>query len=612
MQGTRRESSGNVATALSAIMLPILWLSAVFFIIMWFMMMFAGAGAKKTGFTAASEHGGTGKDSKSRRPKRVCIIGAGPSGLACAKEMMELGHKIVVYESASRVGGVYASAYKGATLTTSSVNTAFGALSDGRESEPKMWSVEEYVAYLENYASWYKLWPHIRFKCPVLGAWRDKSAGVWKVQSPARWTQQHSDVKSPEKSETGEIVEQFDHLAVCCGANQCPSEPYFEGMESFRGTLLHSSAYKNAEAMRGKRVVIVGLGESGSDIALQVARVASACCLSTRAGPGYVIPRYSLGSVTDLDTNRCYHSLPRWLGKTWLLRFKSKLEDWIGARTAPHPKQPSDQVLARAGAINRTRGLPWQNRFGTKNTSFVQAMVCHGAVLRPGVASFGAKHVVFSDGSEFKCDVVLCCTGFQPRFQFLEEKEPKIASAASRARAHLYKHMILPELGVSAAWLGFARPAIGSIPPIAELQARYYALLVSGHRELPTVDDMRRTIRDDDTRALAQYGHDARRIGALTDYLPLLEDLAAAIGCRPNVWKLVSEHPRLWFRVMFGPLCGAQYRLCGPGAMPKRATEALLRTPTMPLPVLAYEATVLALCKIASGLGAEAFATVGL
>ena len=84
------------------------------------------------------------------------------------------------------------------------------------------------------------------------------------------------------------------------------------------------------------------------------------------------------------------------------------------------------------------------------------------------------------------------------------------------------------------------------------------------------------------------------------------------IGCRPDLRRLAFSAPSLWFKTVFGPICGAQYRLHGPGANLKWAAQALHRTPTMPYPVLAYEAVVLVMCKLLQSLGIQAFSTVGI
>lgn len=127
---------------------------------------------------------------------------------------------------------------------------------------------------------------------------------------------------------------------------------------------------------------------------------------------------------------------------------------------------------------------------------------------------------------------------------------------------------------------------VGSIPPLAEAQARYYALLLSGKRSLPSTMDMLRTIERDDAAIVAQYPWDARRIEPLCDFLRLLDDLAKLIGCVPN--SIDIFRPFLSYKILFGPLTGAQYRLRGPHAMPSVSRKAILRTPTSPLPLVLF------------------------
>jgi len=378
-----------------------------------------------------------------------------------------------------------------------------------------------------------------------------------------------------------------------------------ERTRTIKGEIVHSAYYQNADKYKDKTVLVVGLGESGSDICLQIANVAKSSCVSSRRGPGYVIPRRSMGTVTDLDTNRCYHCIPRWLGGTFLLRGKTILEDFLLKRK--NDKDDDLKLLAKVGEFNRKRGLPWQRRFGTKNTAFIEAMLYKNMLYKPDIDHFEENRVVFVDGSSFDCEMVLLCTGFAPRFPFLEEKISKEVCIMR----NLYKNTFHPKFGTEIVWTGFARPGIGSIPPVAEMQARYVALIISGERQLPSVEEMNRIIQADSKRIIEQFIDDAPRIGALVDYLTLLNDLANLIECSPPLLKLFLIEPRVWFKVIFGPINGSQFRLVGPGAMPEHARQVMARMPTMPISVLAYEFIVALLCKSLFLLGFKQFQTIG-
>ena len=550
-----------------------------------------GSPVRQSGTTTPGATGGGGR-------KRIGVIGVGPGGLAVIKELTEKGHDVVAFEMQPTIGGVYAAIYEDLQLTTSSLNTSFGSYSDGREDRPTMWTRGEYLEYLHAYAGRFDLLRHIRFSTQVVSACRDDETGRWLL------TVRATDDSRPDlRGGPGDSFE-FDHVAVCTGVNQVPTMPSWPGAERFRGRIIHSSQFARAADFAGQRVLIAGLGESGSDIALLLSRVASASAVSTRNGPGYLIPRYFAGLPADLDTNRCYHAIPRWLCGTRLVRFKTRIEDLFLA--------PADdrKVLAKASEINRRRGLSPLNRFGTKNTSFVEAVLYHGTEVRPDISRLEEDRVVFVDGSEFPCDLVVCSTGYRVAFPFLETHAPELAAQAANPR-YLFRHMISLEYGPSIVFIGFVRPGIGSIPPCAEMQARYFALLISGERQLPPAEEMRRDIDRHARLDLEQFPEDALRLSALTDYLRFMEEMATVIGCRPPLMRLFLTEPRVWAKVLFSPISGVQYRLIGPGAEPERAREVLRRMPTMPWPVLAYEFLLLVLSKFLYYCGMKKFESVG-
>jgi dimethylaniline monooxygenase (N-oxide forming) len=519
------------------------------------------------------------------------VIGAGPSGLVALKELAERGHDVVAFEEKASLGGVFSGAYKNLTLTTSNVNIAFGAYPLRAGFTPTMWTSKEYVEYLRDFARYFDLVPRICFSTRVESLYRNSAGEGWLLETSQRGN------AAPERHE-------FDHVVICSGLNSQTERPILPGEDRFRGEILHSSEFTSAERFRGRRVLVVGLGESGSDIALEIARVAQTSAVSTRNGPGYVIPRYFGAMVSDLDTNRCYHAIPRCLAGRFPLNAKSRIEQWY--------RSPADDaaVLGVARELNAARGLPWQRRIGTKNTAFIEAMLYHGMLYKPELARVEADQVVFTDGSSVPCDTIICCTGFAPSFPFLADNHPELAEKA-RSPRRLFKRSFHPDYGAGLAWVGFVRPGIGSIPPCAEMQARYVALVVGGERELPPADAMRADIEREARLDLEQFPDDAPRLGALTDYMRFLNGLGRLIGCNPPLAQLFCTKPTLWAKVMFGPIAGAQFRLVGPGATPASAETALRELPTMPRLVLAYEFAILAASKVLSLLGVRRLRPIG-
>lgn len=173
-----------------------------------------------------------------------------------------------------------------------------------------MWTTQEYVAYLRDFARANNLLPHIHFGRTVMEVRLQEGEGAAAVAVRSVATQRGSG------GDDAEEMHYADHVILATGLNTHAPLPHevLPGAGTFTGELLHSSALKSAEAqLAGRRVLVVGGGESGSDVSLLAARVASSCCMSMRSGPGYIIPRTTYGLPSDIDTSRAYHSLPRWL-----------------------------------------------------------------------------------------------------------------------------------------------------------------------------------------------------------------------------------------------------------------------------------------------------------
>ncbi len=183
------------------------------------------------------------------RTGRVLVVGAGLSGLVALKELLAAGLDAVCFEAGRDIGGVFADggSYEPLLLT---VSNYFMAYSDFMplDEELRFWTSVEYKAYLDRYAGRSGLPARIRFETPVTGI-RRLSAG-WEVE-----------YGGPD-GET--VTEHFTHVAVCSGQFQTPRIPRIPGLESFPGIQLHSSDYHgptDLEALRGKRVLCLGLGE---------------------------------------------------------------------------------------------------------------------------------------------------------------------------------------------------------------------------------------------------------------------------------------------------------------------------------------------------------------
>lgn len=478
-----------------------------------------------------------------RPPGSVIIIGAGPAGLAALKECLEQGLSAICLEQHPGIGGVFrfdegteSGVWDSVRFTSSAAVTAFSALAP---EEPLVHHThDQYLRYLERYVRAFSLGPHLRLGHKVVGV-RALPEGGWALEVEAEG--HRSELRA-------------DRLAVCTGLHQRPQTPELPG---FTGELLHVARYKHAEAYAGKRVAVVGMGESAVDIALDLVGVAAEVSLSARRG-SFVIPRINplTGLPNDLDTNRLRYATPQGLRDAY-----ARLRRWTCAMTGEH----GPASAARAALLEASEAGPFSQP-STKSGGFIQAILEGRVTLRREPVSAEGKRVRFADGGEAELDLLLYATGFEPRALTPEGLEALHPGA-------LYLRMFHPEGGDRVAWLGFARPAIGAIPPVAELQARLFALVASGQRALPSPEEMRGAV----ARANAEH---ARRFptrpppSAIIEWLPYMDSLADAIGCRPEPWRLLRD-PRLLWKLMTGPVSALHYRLHGEGAAQDARERAL-------------------------------------
>lgn len=185
--------------------------------------------------------------------KRVAVIGAGLSGLVTVKELLARGHQPVCFERAESLGGVFRFGeddgviWESCRLTSSGLLTAFSDFPVSAERAGHM-HASEFVRYLEEYCSKFSVTQHVRFAQTVQRIHRD-SEGHWQVES---------------NGISGELTETFDAVAICSGLHQHAHVPKFPGLESFTGEVLHAADYRRARQLEGRKVLLVGAGESGA------------------------------------------------------------------------------------------------------------------------------------------------------------------------------------------------------------------------------------------------------------------------------------------------------------------------------------------------------------
>jgi dimethylaniline monooxygenase (N-oxide forming) len=488
---------------------------------------------------------------------KVCVIGAGPSGLVATKELLDEGHQVECFERQPQVGGNFnypaGASYDDMKLTVSNFFMAYSSYAPELKEERRHWTRREYLDYLESFTKHFGLDRCLRY-------------GV-EVQSISRTPSGEFVVKS---SKDGEITEKtFDAVAVCQGAHRptSPRYPTFEGRESFKGEILHTADYKNADRFKGKRVLCVGFGETAADVADQISAVASECCISFRRYPSLVGRGGRNGFTNDADSTRLSHAVSRSLVN------KRKLAKAKKILAKPHSK-PHGRFLADWWVKCGTPGY----QFLQKNDDFVEAVISGQLnVIASGIDSLENNTVNFTNGEKLDVDIIMCCTGYQENGipNMFEGTDP-IMSVRS-----LYKHMLDPDLGSRVAFIGWARPIQGGVPACSEMQSRYFALLCSGKRKLPGTKRLRALIKKDREREEKMFYVQAH-IETLCLYTAYLDSVAKLVGCKPRLWTYVYN-PRLLHRLLFGSNICQQYRLRGPHNSPETAKRVIMYLPSVPM-----------------------------
>lgn len=550
--------------------------------------------------------------------KRVVIIGAGPCGLAALKEMREAGHDAVAIDKGRGLGGVFSSAednaYENLYLTISNMMMAFSDFPP-EDLRLKYSPAGEYAAYLEAYADRFELRPHVRLRTEVVRAAREGER--WRITvRPAG----AGDAEPPEHLDA-------DALLVATGSNHIPRTIPLPG---FTGQVLHAAEYRSAHAFAGKRVLVIGAGESAFDIAADLAPVAAHTALWSRTpitpGPRFINEiwadpdhdelevmkdesRWSRIKISDvlesMTASRLANAAPMWAYSS------IRHAIWALLRISP----PTAQILSRwnrqAVAPDRLRGD--QLTVPTKSARLcteaargrVQVVIARRADFDGAAARFtdvidpvGAPAVDLQ-----RLDAVILCTGYRTDFSWLD------APGVEWNPRTWYKHCFPPGHGRSLMFLGWARPHQGGIPACAELLARYIALLLAGERTLPA--DYAERARDEG-RAEHEFYAGAQHQVNVVDYPAFMDSVARLIGCLPEPPPLSA--PERLLQYWLYPNWPLWYRQRGPGARPELVDSVLaafpLRTSFRPHPfnlaALAFalmQAPIERLAPPRSGLG---------
>jgi len=384
----------------------------------------------------------------SSKMKRVCVIGAGPSGITAAKNLKDEGLDITVYDYGQDVGGNWVFSDR---LSHSSVFETTHIISSKTLSQyddfpmppdyPDYPSHRQLAEYFQNYARYFNLYDHIQFDTLVERCDLDESK-KWHVTTVK---------KGVRKTET------FDALAVCNGHHWKPRYPEYPG--TFTGRRMHSHEVKRFSDFTDQRVLVIGGGNSACDVAVESSRVSKSTDISWRRGY-WVIPKFIFGKPSD-TVGGVLRFLPSFL--------------W---------RKSTSMMIRILQGKNSTYGLPEpEDDFGFHHPTVNSELfyfIRHGKIKpRPDIDHYEGSKVSFKDGNESEYDVIVACTGYYISHPFFD---PTFIDY-SKGEVPLYLRMLHPTIG-NLYFIGLFQP-LGCIWPGSELQSKIMARELAGKWKRP-------------------------------------------------------------------------------------------------------------------------------
>ncbi|HKY38126.1 MAG TPA: NAD(P)-binding domain-containing protein [Polyangiaceae bacterium] len=391
----------------------------------------------------------------------TAIIGAGCSGLTVLKALKEAGLPVVCFERGSKVGGNWvfgndnqqSRIYRSLRINTSRDRMQFSDFPMPADY-PDYADHEQVARYFEGYAEAFRLRPSIRFRSTVTSVTPTSVGGSGYLVTTADGT-------------TGT----YGAVIVANGHHWDPAypEPMIPG--TLAGPVLHSHDYVSPDepwSLRGRSVVVVGIGNSAVDIASELALAGSEVTLSVRRG-AWVLPKYVFGRPIDqlapgIIPSRFSDSLKTSITELW---YRLEVGE-PGAHGLPLP----DHRLGHAHPTLSDELLP---------------LLRGGKIrVRPALEALQGERVRFRDGSQQRIDALVFCTGYRVTFPFFD---PSFVSAPDNELPLYLRCFHLQHRSLMFA--GLCQP-LGAIMPLVEAQGRLFARYLSGDYELPDTDEMRR------------------------------------------------------------------------------------------------------------------------
>lgn len=406
----------------------------------------------------------------------VCVVGAGSSGLAAAKNLLDLDMPVEVFEREDDLGGNW-----NYGKPNSRVYRSTHTISSKRGTEytdfpmpahfPDFPHHSQIMQYLRDYAAHFGLHRVIRFQRGIERIEPHRAGQAWDVPFP-----------------DGE-VRRYGAVIIANGHNWSPKWPEYPGR--FAGTAMHSAQYKTPDIMAGKRVLVVGAGNSGCDIAVESAQNAARTFHSTRRGYHY-IPKFLLGRPTDHMHDELHRlGLPLAL-RRWIIKLIMKIA--VGSPRRFKLPRPDHKLFETHPIVN----------------SLLVYYLGHGDIVpKPDIKLLDGDTVEFSDGSREVIDLIIHATGYNIVFPFIDNEWLNWHDG----RPRLFKNVFHPQFD-NLLVAGLIQPDSGQFG-LVDWQMKAAALFLRARRDnAPAADYLCQLKKDwhEDLGAGIRYKESSRHL----------------------------------------------------------------------------------------------------
>ena len=400
--------------------------------------------------------------------KRFAVIGAGAGGICAAKNLVASGIDVTIFEAGSQIGGLWvydndsglSSAYRSLHINSEALVSSYGDFPFPPDS-PFYPDHVEMKQYFREYAEHFDLVRRIRFNSRV-AAIEPETTSSGGPGFTVRLA--------------GGAEEAFDGVVVAAGHQSVPRHP---DMQGFTGEYLHAHDYRVPEPFTGKRVLVIGPGNSGVDIAADICTVTGQTVLCARS-PVLIMPRMMFGLPNSRTLGTIEKPWVPWRVRIWARAFLTRIfhgpmEQW-GFRT---PK---------------TRTHP------ISHPTLIAHIAWGRILVRPGIQTIAGHEVRFMDGSSETFDSIIAATGYLTEFPYL----PAAARPASGTRMDLYNRVAHPSLP-GLYFIGFFDVSGGSNIRMMDDQAEYITAIATGAVKLPDKEGMMAAVATEHAWSAKQF-----------------------------------------------------------------------------------------------------------